>query len=193
MISRRNLIGSVGTFSLFSKKMQAATRGGDETLSAPYLRYAKNISKASFGGAVSNDIRNYTRVAPYAACAGLLQKNALEEVKSLGFGLVIDLRGADESGVREEQAIANNIGLPYLNISVSARSPSWDQVKHFRAIIEQSKHYPVLIHCVTSNRAGAMWSMYRADAGIPPLVAIEEGRAAGLESREPAVRKMLNL
>jgi len=46
---------------------------------------------------------------------------------------------------------------------------------------------------VTSNRSGAIWSLYRARMGVPAEIAIQEGRAAGLESREAAVRDRLGI
>jgi hypothetical protein len=39
-----------------------------------------------------------------------------------------------------------------------------------------------------------MWALYRAANGVPPRLAVQEGRTVGLKpSREGAVRKQLGL
>ena len=64
----------------------------------------------------------------------------------------------------------------------------------FAKIVEDPANYPILLHCESSNRVGAMWALYRASKGVPNEIAIEEGRQVGLKtSREPAVREMLGM
>ena len=170
-----------------------ATAQSDTTLSTPFGRYGKKIVQAPFGDSVSSAIVNYNRVAPYVANSGLLLDGGLEETKALGFKLLIDLRSATEKGAQNEEQRAKTIGLNYLRIPVSTKTPHWDQVDQFTHLIENTEHYPILVHCVSSNRSGAIWALYRSRMGVSPVSAIEEGRAAGLESREKAVRKMLKL
>ena len=172
----------------------ALTRAqSDSSLSAPFRSYGKRVKQAPFGGEVSDSIVNYNRVSPYVANAGLLRGKGLEEAKRLGFKLVIDLRAPNEDGAVEEEQLAKDIGVNYQRIVVGRGAPDWSEIDKFAALVEDPKLYPILVHCVSSNRSGAIWAMYRAKAGVPPLVAIEEWRAAGLESREKAVRKMLNI
>ena len=165
----------------------------DSSLSAPFMSYAKRTQQAPFGNEVSGAIVNYNRVAPYIANAGLLRVTGLEEAKRLGFKLVIDLRAPDEDGALAEEQLAKDIGMNYQRIVVGRGAPDWEQIDTFSSLIENAQLYPILVHCVSSNRSGAIWAMYRAKSGVPPLIAIEEGRAAGLESREQAVRSMLKI
>lgn len=160
--------------------------------SLPFEKYSSDVEQAPFGSDVTPAIANYNRVSPYIANAGLLLKGGLEQAQRLGFKLIIDLRAADEKGVDEEQALAKKIGIKYNIIPVATRAPEWDQIDEFIKLIHQPTNYPVLVHCVSSNRSGAMWAMYRAQMGVRPSIAIEEGRAAGLESREQAVRIQLS-
>jgi protein tyrosine/serine phosphatase len=60
-------------------------------------------------------------------------------------------------------------------------------------VVENAANLPVLVHCHSANRVGAMWALYRASKGVPPAVAVEEGRTAGLKSREKAVREKLGV
>lgn len=163
------------------------------SLSAPFISYKKSVKQAPFGNDVSSAIVNYNRVSPYVANAGLLRGKGLNEAKELGFKLVIDLRAPDEKGALQEERLAKEIGIHYQRIVVGRGAPNWEQIDKFATLIENAEHYPILVHCVSSNRSGAIWAMYRAKSGVPPIIALEEGRAAGLESREAAVRKMLNI
>jgi hypothetical protein len=50
----------------------------------------------------------------------------------------------------------------------------------------------VLVHCVSANRVGAMWTLYRTRQNIPLATAIAEGRAIGMQpTREADVRQRL--
>lgn len=192
MMQRRHFIQCLSLATASTALPSLAQSQTSTTLSPPYLSYKKEIKQAPFGNEVSRSIVNYNRVSPYIANAGLLLGEGLSEAKNLGFKLVIDLRAPDEKGALEEEQLANELGINYQRIVVGRGAPDWDQIDKFSTLVENAEHYPILVHCVSSNRSGAIWALYRAKSGIPPIIAIEEGRAAGLESRENAVRKMLN-
>lgn len=153
---------------------------------------AAQMAQAPFGEKVGA-ITYYNRAAPFVATAGLLAEGGVAEARALGFKTIVDLRGPQE-GIAEEEAAARAAGLGYLNIPVTTKAPTPEQLAAFAAAVEDSANWPVLMHCVSANRAGAMWALYRASKGVPPEVAIEEGRAQGLKpSREAAVRAQLGL
>ncbi|MFT5539976.1 MAG: hypothetical protein ACI82H_001502 [Alphaproteobacteria bacterium] len=153
---------------------------------------ALGAAEAPFGDKVSAAITYYNRAAPGIATAGLIQGNGVVEAKGLGFKVLVDLRGPAE-GLEAERAAAKRVGLTYVNIPVTTRIPTDDQVRTFARVIDNAANHPVLVHCQSANRAGAMWALYRASKGVPGEIAIEEGRATGLTSREPAVRVKLGL
>lgn len=148
---------------------------------------------APFGGDVSPNIVNYTRVAPNVGLAGRLTAAGVEEAHELGFSLVIDLRQPDEDGVDTQKEIVRRIGLRYENIPLASDETAWRQVDRVIALLDDDANFPVLIHCGSANRAGALWALYRARQGVQPIVAIEEGRAGGMTSRETLVRELLEL
>ena len=136
-------------------------------------------------------ITNYNRLRPNIATAGPLKDGAISELKSLGFATILDLRGPDE-GTDVEKRAAEAAGLRYLNIPVTVMVPSDDQVAEFARIVEDAAYFPLIIHCGTANRVGAMWTLYRARRSIPISIALEEGRTIGLQGdREKAVLKHL--
>ncbi len=149
--------------------------------------------QAPFGDKVSPAIHNYNRAAPHIATSGSYGPTALAEVKALGFATVIDLRGAEEEGVAANAAAARALGLKHFSIPVTTRVPGDAQVRAFAALVDDAANYPILVNCISGNRVGAMWALYRAQARVPAEIAVEEGRTAGLTSREAAVRKRLGL
>lgn len=171
------------------------TTGVSQTraITTPFVLSEDNIDEAPFGGAVSANIVNYNRVAPHVATAGLLKEDAVLEVKRLGFKLIVDLRQPDEEGVPEEIVAAKQASIDYLHLPLAGDESAWRQIEVIENILADSSNYPVLIHCGSANRAAAAWALYRARSGIGAITAIEEGRAAGLRSREKFVRELLGL
>jgi len=192
MINRRGLVASVIGAVAVCGAAQAKQSASGRPLSAPF-RWYEGAQEAPFGGAVSPAIVNYNRVAPYVANAGLLLEGGLEEAQRLGFKLIIDLRRPDENGVEEEGREARGLGIAYRNIPLLSDDSAWASVAEYGAAIEDEANYPILSHCASSNRSGAIWALWRARQGVPPLIAIEEGRAAGLKAREGYVRELLDL
>lgn len=134
---------------------------------------------------------NYLRLRPQIATAGLLKNGAAPKLKALGFATVVDLRGPEE-GAPAERAAVKDAGLRYFNIPVTNGLPSEVQIADFARIVEDPGAAPLLIHCVSANRVGAMWALYRAYQGVPPDLALEEARTIGLRpDREADVRRRL--
>jgi uncharacterized protein (TIGR01244 family) len=148
-------------------------------------------SEVPFGDKVSSAIVNYNRTRPQIATSGLVREGGIGELKALGFTAIIDLRTPPE-GTAAEKAAAAATGLRYFNIPVSKGTPRDDQVREFATLVEDVTNYPVLVHCASANRVGAMWTLYRVMKGIPFSIAVEEGRTVGMKlSRENAVRARL--
>ena len=144
-----------------------------------------------FGNQVSAAITKYNRLRPNIATSGPLKNGAVSELKLLGFATILDLRGPDE-GTDIEKKTVEAAGLRYLNIPVTATVPSDKQVTEFARIVEDASYYPLLIHCGSANRVGAVWTFYLVRRGMPVSIAVEEGRTIGLQGdREKAVLEHL--
>jgi uncharacterized protein (TIGR01244 family) len=161
---------------------------GALTASTPVLAQAP-VREAPLGDKASSLAVNYTRLKPHIATAGLLKNGAAPALKALGFATIVDLRGPDEGTAAEKQAV-EAAGLRYVNIPVTGGGPTDAQVAEFARVVGDANNAPLLVHCVSANRAGAMWALYRVRQGIPLSVALEEGRTAGLQpEREAELRK----
>ncbi len=149
--------------------------------------------QAPFGNKVSAAISYYNRATPFVATSGRYKASTIAEIRALGFRTVVELRGPGEPGVKANAAAAREAGLDYIRIPITTALPTDRQIRAFARIVEDPVNYPVLVSCVSANRVGAMWALYRAQSGVPAEVAVEEGRTAGLTSREPPVRERLGL
>lgn len=165
---------NLGTMmSLTSVRAQTANRG------VP--------SKEEIGALVVN----YHRLQPQIATGGLLQSGAPARLKALGFVTIVDLRGPEEGTAAEKQAV-EAAGLRYVNIPVTEGLPSDAQLTAFGRIVEDSSNAPMLVHCASANRVGALWALYRVQKNVSIATAINEGRAIGLRpEREADLRKRL--
>ncbi|MGI9450492.1 MAG: protein tyrosine phosphatase family protein [Geminicoccaceae bacterium] len=198
--TRRTLITAVplatattlGSTIAFAESPETAMAATDGLAANPYDVPA-DYPQAPFGDQVSDAFKNYLRAAPYIGTAGLIADAGFEEAKRLGFRTVINLNTAEE-GATEEDGRVREAGLGYVSIEVATKAPTSAEVEAFAGHVNDPENYPILVHCVSSNRVGAMWALYRAATGIPGEIAIQEGRTVGLKpSREAAVREQLDL
>ncbi|WP_417680149.1 fused DSP-PTPase phosphatase/NAD kinase-like protein [Roseibium sp.] len=150
-------------------------------------------TQAAYGNKMPNIVKNYLRATPYIGTGGVIEPTGMEMLAALGFKTIVNLNTADE-GATAEGPMVKNAGMNYINIAVPTKAPTADQVAEFAKIAEDPNNYPILVHCESSNRVGALWALYRASTGIPKDIAIQEGRTVGLKtSREKAVREQLGM
>ncbi len=150
--------------------------------------------QAPFGDKVSTAIFNYSRATPQIATSGRFAPAAVAEIQALGFTAILDLRAQTEKGVAAVTEAIQASRLRHLSIPIVTKAPTEAQVAQFAVLVEDPANYPLLVNCASANRVGAIWALYRASKGVPPEVAVEEGRTLGLKpSREKAVRARLGL
>jgi len=158
----------------------------------PYDTTTK-FTQAPYGNQMPNIVENYLRATPYIGTGGNLDPTGIPMLKQLGFKTIIDLN-TDDEGAAAQKPLVESAGLGYIHMAVPTKAPTPEQVAEFAKLAEDPNNYPILIHCESANRVGAMWALYRASKGVPGEIAVEEGRAIGLKtSREPAVREQLGL
>ncbi len=101
----------------------------------------------------------------------------------LGVKTVINLRGESEMaqlGFDEKQTI-EAAGMNYLNFPMGRDIPADTDLAAMFNALDAAKDGPILLHCASSNRVGALWALYRIDrAGLNADQAEAEGRAAGM-------------
>lgn len=125
------------------------------------------------------------------ASSGQPDEAALKAFSQNGYTAVIDLRGAAESRGLDEQAVVEKLGMSYVALPVSkAADMSFEKALELDEII-RSFDGPVLVHCGSGNRVGALLALRASEQGASDEEALELGRSAGLTRSENLVRERL--
>lgn len=109
-----------------------------------------------------------------------------------GYAVVIDLRTAGEDRGLDEAAVVESLGMDYINLPIGRDGITFANAKALQALI-QAYDQPVLVHCASANRVGALFALSEYAESGDAEAAIEAGRAAGLKGMEPVVKKVLGV
>ena len=111
---------------------------------------------------------------------------ALRVFADAGYVAVIDMRGPDEDrGLEDEQATVETLGMDYVPFPITSRDEiNFDRARELDAVL-QGIDGPVLIHCGSGNRVGAMLALRHSLNGADDDEALAHGKDAGLTRLEP--------
>jgi uncharacterized protein (TIGR01244 family) len=115
--------------------------------------------------------------------AGQPTREGLTDVGRRGIRTVINLRPADELNW-DEAALVKDLGMQYFNVPFRSANDLTDQVfDRVRVLLGDKQHHPVMLHCASANRVGAVWLAHRVlNDGLSYSDALAEARAVGLRS-----------
>jgi protein tyrosine phosphatase (PTP) superfamily phosphohydrolase (DUF442 family) len=120
------------------------------------------------------------------ATAGQPRVEHLKQLAESGYKAVLDLRAPDEPRGYDEAAAAREAGLEYVNLPV-AGLPADETFDRFRQVMRDPDKRPVLVHCGSANRVGALLIPYLVlDERQGPQEALSVAVSVGLRSRELA-------
>ena len=123
--------------------------------------------------------------------AGQPDAEALKVFAEAGYVAVIDIRTAGEDRGIDEAAVVQGLGMDYLQLPVGGRDGiTFENAEKLEQLIGLYDE-PVLVHCGSANRVGALFALnvYRETGDVNK--ALEAGRAAGLTGLEGVVRDVL--
>lgn len=130
--------------------------------------------------------------APGILSAGRLRPADIQRVRDAGVRQIIDLTPDGETPDFDEAAAVRAAGLAYANLPL--RGPAdltLENVRTFDALLRAAKR-PVLVHCASGNRVGAMAALRAAWLdNYSTEEAITVGKAWGLKGLETEVRRRL--
>lgn len=123
---------------------------------------------------------------------GQPDQKTLEEFDAAGYAAVIDLRGPEEErGLPDERAAVEGLGMSYIPLPIlGAADISYENANELDRLLAQFDK-PVLVHCGSGNRAGALLALRAKLNGADNDTAIEAGRDTGLKGLEDVVRQRL--
>ena len=123
--------------------------------------------------------------------AGQPDTAALEVFADSGYATVIDLRGEGEDRGFDEAAVVEELGLHYVTLPIASGSEiSFDNARKLDALLQQYPG-PVLVHCASGNRVGALLALRASLDGADDEKALALGRQGGLTGLEGAVKERL--
>lgn len=104
---------------------------------------AQQVNKEQVDG-----IRNLSRIESTVACAGAITPKAVQAIKEMGYGAIINLRLASEPGadIEGHTAAAKAAGIRYIHIPFSATAPDPAAVDAFLSAITSPGVEPAFIH-----------------------------------------------
>ncbi len=123
--------------------------------------------------------------------AGQPDEAALEIFAEQGYVAVIDLRLAGENRGIDEAAVIEALGMDYIMLPVSGGDGiHFANARKLDELITAANG-PVLLHCGSGNRVGALLALRESLAGADDDTAIEYGKKGGLTKLEGRVRQVL--
>lgn len=140
--------------------------------------------KARVEEALKSDIPRMLCVNEKIATGGQPSDQAFTKLAAQGFRSVLNLRTAAE-GSEKERLLVDRAGLRYINIEFDTNNPQPEAVNKFIAAVKNPDNHPMLIHCGSANRVGALWAIYRVlDAGVDKDKAFAEAEQIGLTNQK---------
>ena len=137
---------------------------------------------------------NQCTPTPDLLTCGLPTTQDLHNASKAGYKTIINLCQPQETP-RDEPGTVAALGLHYFNIPVAGPGDLTEaKARQLGEIVNNCDHHPVLIHCMSGNRVGALLALkaFFVD-GKSPREALNDGLAAGLKALEPEVWRLLNL
>jgi uncharacterized protein (TIGR01244 family) len=146
---------------------------------------------AAAASAQTLDVPNRHEPLAGITTAGQPTAAALEAAANAGYKAVIDLRGLAEDRGFDERAAVQRLGMSYVSLPVEgAAGVTYENAAELdRWLAELPK--PVLLHCTSANRAGALLALRARLNGADAAAALELGTAAGLTGLKPTVEQKL--
>ena len=123
--------------------------------------------------------------------SGQPNASAFEIVAKSGYVAVIDMRGPSENRGLDEKAVVEELGLEYIEFPLVGREAiSFANANQLDALLNDIDG-PVLLHCGSGNRVGAILALRHSLQGADDEHAMLYGKSAGLTSLEPVVKDRL--
>ncbi|MGI9237720.1 MAG: hypothetical protein ACR2QZ_10010 [Woeseiaceae bacterium] len=122
--------------------------------------------------------------------AGQPDEASLKVFADSGYAAVIDLRTAGEDRGIDEPAVVKRLGMKYVSLPIGRNDIQFEKAEMLDELISRYDG-PVLVHCGSSNRVGALLALRASLDGADDESAIATGRDGGLASLEGEVREVL--
>jgi uncharacterized protein (TIGR01244 family) len=127
-------------------------------------------------------LMNEAEPVPGITTAGQPTASQLEQLAEQGYVAVIDLRGANEDRGFDEAGKVEELGMHYVSLPISGPDTISNENAEVLDTLLNEIDGPVLLHCASSNRVGALLSLRQSLLGVDDEAAMDIGIAAGMSS-----------
>lgn len=105
-----------------------------------------------------------------------------EQAQQSGVKTVVNFRHEAEIVEFDEAAFVKGIGLNYINVPWGGPAELTDEIFSRSIEILNSAERPILLHCSSGNRVGAIWIPWRVlEGGLSYEAALAEAKTIGLK------------
>jgi uncharacterized protein (TIGR01244 family) len=122
--------------------------------------------------------------------AGQPDEAALKVFAEQGYTTVIDLRTAGEDRGIDEPSVVEGLGMEYVLLPIGRDAIDFESAEMLDKLIKDADG-PVLVHCGSGNRVGALLALRKSMDGADDEAALEYGRKGGMTGLEARVKKAL--
>jgi len=122
--------------------------------------------------------------------AGQPDEAALGIFAEQGYTTVIDLRTEGEDRGMDEAKVVEGLGMEYISLPIGRDDINFDNARSLDLLIAETDG-PVLVHCGSANRVGALLALSKSLGGADDETALEYGRKGGMTRLESTVIKAL--
>lgn len=178
--SQRNNIRSAITLAALLT-LSACQEAGQTTASAPPEAAPNRIELKSA------EWKGLARLHSFGDIhlAGQPQPEAFEEAKKAGVKTVINMRHLDENKDFDEESIVSGLGMKYISLPWNGAEELTDEIFDRSRELLNTAERPVLLHCSSANRVGAVWIPWRVlDNGGDLEQAGKEAAMIGIKTPE---------
>ncbi|MCF6323861.1 MAG: protein tyrosine phosphatase family protein [Gammaproteobacteria bacterium] len=139
-------------------------------------------------------VKNITHPITNRYSAGQPTPDEFAAFAQAGVKHVINFRPPDETPEINEAAIITKNGMAYYNVPISGiQEMTIENIKLVDKLLKQIGNEPVLLHCSSGNRVGAVMALSAAWLkGASHEEAIAIGKRWGLTKLQPRVERLLN-
>jgi len=172
----KKLILLLATAVVFAVSANAQDHGSDSIV-------LMQSAELQAGKTIPTDVR--------FVASGQPDEAMLQAVAEAGFSAVVDLRAAVEERGFDERKEVERLGMLYAVLPIaSADDITLDKAAVLDQILAQNEG-PVLLHCASGNRVGALYALREKLLGASNSEALAVGRAAGMTRLESVVRERI--
>jgi protein tyrosine phosphatase (PTP) superfamily phosphohydrolase (DUF442 family) len=121
------------------------------------------------------NIVNFLQISDRLATAGQPTIKQYPAISAAGYQVVINLALTDlPNALVDEESLARNLGLEYIQIPVVWDNPTLADFQEFRIAMDTHSESKIFVHCAANKRVSAFVYLYRVFQGVDKLIAQQD-------------------